>query len=198
MKHTARMLLVCFFCSGSLISQVGVGTTTPTAELEIETTNTGIPALELNPQSAPVGTVDGQLSVIGDKLYLYDNTRGKWLSVETFNLLYGRTGSRTSEVLRFMGNFANQNSGALIPMNATIVHISARARNGDSTKQFSLEIRNGGSVVSSTTYNLSAREYIDTTLNIDVNSGDYLIARIGSVGTNITDLTLTVWLKWRQ
>jgi len=181
-----------------MLCQVGVGTTNPTSELEIETSNTGIPALEINPQTAPVGTADGQLSVIGDKLYMYDLTRAKWLSIENTTLLCGRTGSRTNEVLRFMGNFGNQNTGALVPMDATIVHISARARGGNATKDFSLEIRNGAGFVSSTTYNLAAREYTNPALNIDVNAGEYLIARIGNTGGNVTDLTLIVWLKWRQ
>jgi len=193
----AMALLLCLSTSIALC-QVGVGTTNPTSELEIETTNTGIPALEINPQTAPVGTADGQLSVIGDKLYMYDLTRAKWLSIENTTLLYGRTGPRSNQVLNFMCNFGNQNSGAFIPMNATIVHISARARGGNATKGFSLEIRNGAGFVSSTTYNLVGREYTNTTLNIDVNAGQYLMARIGNTGGNVTDLTLIVWLKWRQ
>lgn len=193
------IVLVCFFFTNPLFSQVGVGTTSPSAHLEVDVaSDVTLPALEINPQTAPTGTADGQIAVIGDKLYMYDLTRTKWLSVENTTLLYGRTGSRTNEVLRFMGNFGNQNSGALIPLNATIVHISARARGGDATKQFSLEIRNGTTTISSTSYNLVSREYTNTALNIDVNAGDYLMARIGSAGSNVTDLTLIVWLKWRQ
>jgi len=198
METSRTMALFMCLSTNIMLCQVGVGTTNPTSELEIETTNTGIPALEINPQTAPVGTANGQLSVIGDKLYMYDLTRAKWLSIENTTLLYGRSGSRTNEVLRFMGDFGNQNTGALIPMDATIVHISARARGGNSSKDFSLEIRNGAGFVSSTTYNLATREYTNTALNINVNAGEYLIARIGSSGWNVTDLTLTVWLKWRQ
>lgn len=198
MELSRTMALLLCLSTNIMLCQVGVGTTNPTSELEIETTNTGIPALEINPQTAPVGTADGQLSVIGDKLYMYDLTRAKWLSIENTTLLYGRSGPRSNQVLNFMGNFGNQNSGAFIPMNATIVHISARARGGNSTKDFSLEIRNGAGFVSSTTYNLVAREYTNTALNIDINAGEYLIARIGNTGGNVTDLTLIVWLKWRQ
>lgn len=198
METSKTMALLLCLSTNIALCQVGVGTTNPTSELEIETTNTGIPALEINPQTAPVGSADGQLAVIGDKLYMYDLTRAKWLSVENTTLLYGRTGSRTNQGLNFMGNFGNRNSGAFIPMNATIVHISARARGGNATKDFSLEIRNGAGVVSSTTYNLVAREYTNTALNIDIDAGEYLISRIGNTGDNVTDLTLIVWLKWRQ
>lgn len=191
-------LTVILFSTFNVFSQVGIGTTHPTSALEIETVDTGIPALEINPQTSPVGSADGQLSVIGDKLYMYNLTRGKWLSLENTTLLYGRNGSRTNEVLRFMGNFGNQNTGALIPMNATIVHISARARGGNSTKAFSLEIRNASGFVSSVTYNLASREYTDTSLDIDIDAGQYLMARISNTGGNVTDLTLIVWLKWRK
>ncbi|WP_347923380.1 hypothetical protein [Pontimicrobium sp. SW4] len=198
MEISRTMALFMCLSTNIMLCQVGVGTTNPTSELEIQTSNTGIPALEINPQTAPVGTADGQLSVIGDKLYMYDLTRTKWLSIENTTLLYGRGGSRTNEVLRFMGNFGNQNTGALIPMNATIVHISARARGGNTSKDFSLEIRDSVGLVSSTSYNLASREYMNTALNIDIDAGEYLIARIGSAGGNVTDLILTVWLKWRQ
>ena len=103
-------------------SQVGVGTTNPTSELEIETTNTGIPALEINPQTAPVGSADGQLAVIGDKLYMYDLTRTKWLSVETTALQYGWAGSADNQLLWFGGDI--ENTGPLMLLDGTIVYLS--------------------------------------------------------------------------
>lgn len=59
MKKSFIFLGVIFIYAQAMFSQVGVGTTTPTAELEVETSNTGIPALELNPQTAPTGTTNG-------------------------------------------------------------------------------------------------------------------------------------------
>ena len=60
----AIYFFLLFFACFSVSAQVGVGTTDPTAELEIETSNSGIPALELNPQSSPTGTATGQLAVL--------------------------------------------------------------------------------------------------------------------------------------
>ena len=76
------------FLSCGLFAQVGIGTITPNAELEIKSNST-LPALELNPQTAPVGTATGQIAVIGDKLYMFDVTRAKWLSVEATMLNFG-------------------------------------------------------------------------------------------------------------
>ncbi len=182
-------------------SQVGIGTTTPTAELEIETTNTGIPALEINPQTAPTGTVTGQLSLIGDKLYMYDATRVKWLSIETSNLHFGRPGTRNNEVLRYSGNFGNQNAGALMPFDGTIVYITARARGGLANKDFSVEIRNGGAIVgTANTYSLASSEFSDTNINIDFSAGDFIVSRILNTPTTDTvqDLIVTAWIKWRR
>jgi len=79
--------------------------TNPTAELEIETTNTGIPELELNAQSSPIATATGQIVLIGDKLYMYDVTRTKWLSIETAPLQYARNNNvDNNQRLHFGGN----------------------------------------------------------------------------------------------
>jgi len=67
MKLILSFTIACLFIS-NIYSQVGIGTLNPSAELEIGTTNTGIPALEINPQTAPVGNAMGQLAIIGDIL----------------------------------------------------------------------------------------------------------------------------------
>ena len=128
-KHSLFLiLLLCIHSIG--FSQVGIGTTNPTAELEIETTNTGIPALELNAQTAPTGNATGQISLIGDKLFMYDATRSKWLSLETIALQYGRNGNADNQRLHYGGNMQNNNSGAMMPFNGTIVAVSSRSSGG--------------------------------------------------------------------
>ncbi|WP_146191782.1 hypothetical protein [Algibacter marinivivus] len=206
-KNIFTVLLLCLSYYYSF-SQVGIGTTTPTAELEIQTSDVGdplldIPALEINPQTTnvPTGSTTGQISVIGDKLYMYDGTRNKWLSIETTKLHYGRGGNRNNEVLRYVGDFGNQNSSALMPFDGTIVHITARARGGLANKDFSVEIRNGNAIVgTATTYSLASSEFIDTTTNTNFSAGDYIISRIANTPTTATvqDLIVTIWVKWRQ
>ncbi len=109
-----------FMCAClQLFGQVGIGTLTPTAQLEIsnDIANPNLPLLELNPQSAPTGSATGQLSVIGDKLFMYDATRVKWLSVESTALHFARGGSNRNDApLRFSGVIGNQNSGAYMPI----------------------------------------------------------------------------------
>ncbi|MDG1730700.1 MAG: hypothetical protein P8K68_03635 [Algibacter sp.] len=208
MKNIAYLLMLWLFSINYSFAQVGIGTTNPTAELEIETSDVGnplldIPALEINPQVShvPIGTTTGQISVIGDKLYMYDGTRNKWLSIETTKLHFGRGGARSNEVMRYVGSFGNQNSSALMPFDGTIVYISARARAGLANKDFSVEIRNANAIIgTANTYSLVSREFIDTTVNNDFSAGDYIISRIENTPNNATvqDLIVTIWVKWRQ
>lgn len=182
-------------------SQVGVGTTSPTAEVEIETDNTGIPALELNPQTAPVGTADGQLSVIGDKLYMYDATRVKWLSVESTALQFGRNGNSNNTVMKKAGNSTSGNSSYLMPFNGTIVYgsIKTNVNSGAQNKQFQIRVRNGTANISTNNVNTVASEFISTTLDINFSAGDYIDIRIQNDGNgNVNNAVAIIWVKWRQ
>ena len=129
------IIQIVFFLSfiNSTYAQVGIGTTSPSAMLELVSTDTGIPALELTPQSAPVGDTTGQLAVIGDILYMYDAIKGLWLSVETVSFDFGKSGNVETESLRSQGNITSANSGTLMPFNGTIIAITANSNTASGT-----------------------------------------------------------------
>ncbi len=191
------------------IAQVGIGTTSPTAELEIETTNTGIPALELNPQTAPTGSVTGQLAVIGDKLFMYDATRAKWLSVESTPLQYGYGFGADNQVLFFGGdvgldNTTENDTGPKMPFDGTIIYISVQSSGGDASKQFDIEI-NGTPVANDNAnpeidgrFSLSSGSYTYTDYNIDFSAGDYIMLKARANGAPVNDPAAIIWVKWRQ
>lgn len=182
-------------------SQIGVGTTSPTSELEIETTNTGIPALEINPQTAPVGSADGQLAVIGDKLYMYDLTRTKWLSVETTALQYGWAGSADNQLLWFGGDI--ENTGPLMPLDGTIVYVTVNSSGGNATKRMDLRI-NGSNVGNNADptldgrFNLVGGSFNYSSYNINFNAGDYITINAANNGSAVDDPAAIIWVKWRQ
>jgi hypothetical protein len=192
-----------FLISFAASAQVGIGTPTPTSELEIQTTNTGIPALDLNPQTAPVGNQTGQMAVIGDKLFLYDATRGKWLSVESTPLQYGKNNGADSENLRFGGDVRDNDSGAKMPLNGTIVYLSVESSGGNGSKEFDIRI-NGTDVGNSLDPTLDGRfelvsgSFYYSSYNIDFNAGDYISLRVGSNGADVDDAAAIMWVKWRQ
>ena len=201
MRDIILLISIVFFGINVAYPQVGIGTTSPTAELEIATTNTGIPALELNVQTAPAGTSTGQLAVIGDKLYMYDGARTKWLSIEATALLFGRSGNQDNVNLRAVSNQSNNRSGYLMPYDGTITYITAKSNNnsGAQSKEFSVQVRNGNTTNSTTNFTTSSSEDMSTTLNVDFSSGDYINGTINNDGNgNVNNVSVIVWVKWRQ
>lgn len=201
------IVLVYFFFTNSLFSQVGVGTTSPSAHLEVDVaSDVTLPALEINPQTAPVGSAEGQLAVMGDatngyKLYMYDDVRDKWLSVEVSTLTLGRSGNQDNVNLRATANQGNNRSGYLMPFNGTIIHATAKSNdnNGAQAKQLSIQVRNGNTTNSTTTITTAASEYIGTALNVDFSAGDYINGTIDNDGNgNINNVSVVIWVKWRQ
>ncbi len=194
-------LLLCAHCN--LSAQVGIGTDIPTAELEIQTTNTGIPALELNAQTAPTGTAMGQISLIGDRLYMFDGIRNKWLSLESTALQFARNGDADNEILRFGGDARDNNSGPLMPFDGTIVYITVQSSGGVTNKQFDLKI-NGTDVGNSATasldgrFQLSGGSFSYTDYNIDFDAGDYINLEVRNNGSDVEDPVAVIWVKWRQ
>ena len=200
-RHIISLLIVAII-PGTIWSQVGIGTTNPTSELEIATSTNGIPALELNPQTTPVGTATGQLAVIGNILYMYDATRVKWLSVAETALQFSRDGNVNTQTLRFGGDMINGGLGPLMPREGTIVAITATTFSNPN-KNFELRVRRYDSTsgIISTTQNdifaLTNFEYVNVNMNIDFGPNDFITIR-GSAGGNAQDLTVVVWIKWRQ
>jgi len=202
-KKMLLVLSVVIFNADGILAQIGIGTTSPSAELEIETSNTGIPALELNPQTAPTGSADGQLAVIGDKLYMYDDTRNKWLSVETTALQYGFAFTADNQTLWIGGDVDNNNTGALMPHDGTIVYVTVQSSGGNTSKRMDLRI-NGSDVGNNSNptldgrFNLSGGSFTYTDFNIDFNAGDYITIRAANNGAGVDDPVAIIWVKWKQ
>ncbi len=203
MKNILVLGFVLFF-TASMMSQVGIGTLTPTAELEINTTNTGIPALELTPQTNPTGNITGQLAVIGDLLYMYDSVRVKWLSVDSTPLQFGQNGNQDNTRISFGGNLRNNNSGAPMAFDGTIIAIAITS-NGTLNKAINLRI-NGTNVADSIDPTLDGQivlasgSFSSTTYNLDFNAGDYLSMHISSADGlgDINAPSAIIWIKERK
>jgi hypothetical protein len=199
MRILILALSVCLY-TYTLSAQVGIATVVPSAQLELanDPLAPNYPLLELNPQIAPAGTAMGQLAVIGDQLYMYDGVRMKWLSLETCALQFGRSGGVDTQVLRYGGDVGTNNSGAQMPFDGTIVHVSAVANSTTSTKQFDIRVRDNTNVTQSTTsFNLAAGRFSKTDNNVNFSAGNYINV-IGIGGTSVNDPTVTIWVKRRK
>lgn len=194
-----KFFVILFFSFNIIsFSQVGIGTVNPTSKLEISTTDDGIPGLELNPQSSPVGSADGQISVIDDLLYMYDDNRSKWLSVLSTSFQFGRAGDVDNTRLRFGGTVANNNSGTLLPLNGTIIGFTVNTSGGLANKGFQIRIRNGFVNQSVIDFNLTNNKYNSFLINQDFNKDDYLVVNVQNQGSSVSNPVVVIWVKWRK
>ncbi|NQX77054.1 hypothetical protein [Gilvibacter sp.] len=192
---------VLFFGVQHAKAQVGIGTTTPTAQLTIDAGSSGIAPLELtNTTTAPTHNLSGgQIAVINNELYFFEPTRSHWFSVTTIPITFARNGNVNNSNLYFGGRITNQNSGAPMLKNGTIIGVSATSSGGSATKRFELRVRNDGSDVSVTDLSLSDNELYDDTLNIDFSEGDTLTMRARNDGDgDVSNPSIILWIKWRE
>lgn len=198
MKRTILQYIILIFIGASTMgyAQIGIGTTTPTAELEIATEATGLPPIELQPQTTPTGTVTGQIAVIGDIPYAYDSTRDKWLSLEQTSLQYNKRNDLTDQPIRLGGDVRTIDAGPLMPFDGTIVFASADIASGEQTQNFEILVRNGNTTLSTTPLSLASGEYQNTSLDIDFSAGDYIVVQ-STGGTTVFEPAFTLWINWR-
>lgn len=198
-SFSMKLVPFFFYLCITVISQaqVGIGTQYPNAALDIATTPNGIPALELNPQSAPIGTETGQLAVIGDLLYMYDEDRGKWLSTGTSTFTFGREGSLNNSYLEYAGDITT--NGPTMPSRGTIVYVTINSSGGFQSKLVTLETYSSDNILKSTrTLQMVNGKLIVKNANFNFSEGDYfrvLINNDGNLGVN--DVSVVLWTKWR-
>jgi len=203
------IILAIFLSIYNLKAQVGIGTTTPKAMLDINA-ETDLPALELNPQDTPTGSVTGQLAVIGDRLFLYDQDRSKWLSVETTLLNFGRESGNNNVFLEYVGDI--QTLGPQMPQAGTIVYVSINSSGGKADKKLELYINNtmvanndpatADAISIDGELQLSSNTFRTTRYNVDFNANDFIRVRVaddgGGASVRTDNITALLWVKWRN
>ena len=199
-----KLIYILSFLPLSLMAQMGIGTTEPTAMLEIQTETDGIAALELVPQTNPSGRNTGQMAVIDNKLFLFDAARDKWLSVENTTLEYGRLGAGSDPAEIEFGGGDLQN-GPRMPFDGTIVGITISATDDDNQREVTL-FKNGVAVANNNllpeldgvfVLNPFTLQYRNSSYNLDFNAGDMLSFAIDSAVNDIDELVIKLDIKWR-
>lgn len=201
MMKLHAFLVFLLLTTSALLAQIGVGDKNyGTAEVAITGQPTGVPAMRLTPQTAPDGTATGQLSVIGDKLYHYDATRAKWLSVEYTLFNFGLAGPVNNQDLEYVGDI--ELSGPRMPFDGTIVYVTMNASSGAVNKPIQIHI-NGVPVPDSANPNIDGLleldnyTYTNTSYNLDFNAGDYIQVDVPSGGA-VWDPSVLLKVKWRK
>jgi len=128
-------------------------------------------------------------------LMIYDDTRSKWLSVETCVIIFGEKGDKEDQYLDMMGSLAlSDDRGYGIPFDGTVIGVGYTRDDSSDSPDF--EVRNNGAEIatlnspSNTTYGSSL------TLDENISEGD----KLGLYVANDKAKKAQVWVrvKWRR
>jgi len=174
---------------------VGVNTDNPDAYIDIES-GTKVP-LRLRPNTTvPTGANNGEFFVANNGLlHAYDATRTKWLSVDRFNVFWGRNNANvTNEYLRQVNGALSNNTGWRMIRNGTITAIAVQC---NINQTYTIEIRKNDAVavIASLTVTNSQGNH-DTTINVDFDEGDFLQCYLNGVSVDYPEVMVEI--AWRQ
>lgn len=168
--------------------------------LRLDATGTGYAPVELTDLSVipSVGLASGQLASVNGRTFIYDGSRGKWLSTYVLTYTWGRPGNSRLVNLNIHGVSVNS-SGYKIAADSVVVSIQIESDTLTAVKNNAWALqKNGG--INVVTGNVSNGVYQDSTLNVNVSAGDYLTFRIldsTPAGENLTNVVATVILSRR-
>lgn len=133
-----------------------------------------------------------------DVLTLVDTSRAnKILSVGDTSVTWSENRVSNNDWMQ-IGGAVDALSGYIVPLNATIVKVTAHTENNrGNTKPMLLYINGALNSTIGTFAGVSGEDtFEDVTLDIDIAAGDKLRLR-GGTGGRIEDTVITLWLKWR-
>jgi len=153
------------------------------------------PSFVLDPEtSAPSSNLtDGAISYINDVLYVYDGTRGKWLSVDRVSYTAARNKRNSSNIyMRVSDGVPTSVTGIRMLRDGTITGIFAQTEGAES---WTFEVRRAGSVIASLVIS-AATGGQDTTIDVDVSQGDEI--QFYCNGTGIAYPVGGIEVAWRE
>lgn len=140
-----------------------------------------------------VGLADGQLCNRAGVLYVYDETRSKFVSVEkptpVFSTHKGDGNYLTA------GWFSDAGSGYTVLKDGVIVGITASGGSGNLTKGFS--VRKSGSAVDIFSFSLVAGKYYNDAVNVNVSAGDVIQVYCSADGGHSNAPMVQLVIAWR-
>lgn len=144
----------------------GVWTFAPTTSTD--------PALVITPDTVTPSTnvIGGAVTYRDDVLYIYDDTRTKFLSVDRQHMVATKKGNAKDIYLRVGEGIATSETGLRVMSNATITALAVQT---DVAATWTLEVRKNGSatVIASLAVSAAAGDE-DLTIDVNVDAGDEL------------------------
>jgi len=138
-----------------------------------------------------IGLADGQICLNGGIVYVYDNSRSSWVSMQRQIITFGS--KRADGVYMSLGDFSSNLSGWPALRNGIITGVTCQASGGYPSKGMSL-------IVNSTTelnFSLSNLLYINPSLSIPFNEGDVIKILVGSAFDTTYGLLVNLEIGWK-
>ena len=140
-----------------------------------------------------ISTINGQPVAT-----MLDTTRSKQLSTDTASYSFSENRLYHDDWID-IGNAVDANSGYILPLDATIVFVTAHCENTSSNdKDVHLFVNGSDEGSIGTLSGGTNATFVNTTLDVDVDSGDRIRLRaIGALSGSIQDTVVTVSVRWR-
>ena len=163
--------------------------------IKIDSTSANCAPLELtNRASAPTTNfAAGSIVVVNNVLYVYDGTRGKWLSPSKA-AFFGKSGGTRGQQLR-IADVGAVGTGLSIPQNGTITSFAFHTTTTGTTTGHGYIYVNGVSQYSFTVNTNGVAS--STSLNIDINQNDVVTVVMSTASPNLNNATCTIEYCWR-
>jgi hypothetical protein len=150
------------------------------------------PPAAVNPAGTP-NDGDMYFNTNTESWQYYDASRTKWLSTSEFVLNFGEDGANGNLLAGYGISNAATGTGVVVPRDATIKRITARAQGGNATKAFDILV-NG---VTASSFSLAAFNYKNNAADIDLSEDDYIWVEASAIGASATDVAIVLWVAWR-
>ncbi len=127
-------------------------------------------------------------------VYIYDETRDKWLSAYKFYPAWGHGNNVENQYMKYATVGATAGGPTMI-RNSTIIGLTISVTGGNQTKNF--KIRKNGSGVDLETYQLVDGKINVTDANIDIDINETIQLFIGLNGAAVNGPNATLEIAWR-
>lgn len=143
------------------------------------------------------GLEGGRIEVKNGVLYIYDDIRSKWLSVNRQTLVFGRNGVAGNQYLSYMGGGMSSDSGYRPSNSATIVSMSVQTSTSD---DYSIDIRKNDTLTGIASLSVSGSDNAgEITTDVNLTIGDFLQCYLNYTGSGsgVEDPVVVIELAWR-
>jgi hypothetical protein len=153
----------------------------------------GYAPLQIDPISytPTLGLSEGQICLKGGIIYVYDDSRHSWVSMQRQAITFGA--KRADGIYMNLTDFTSNASGWPALRDGVILGITAQASGGYPSKKISILFNEEHKI----DFNLSNRIYINSNLNIPFNGGDLIKMLVGSEFETTYGLVVNLELGWR-